>query len=112
MGSGRTDQGYLGLEKMETLLCLHRGLEKLSLCGIEADISPRAIEAQGSTLTHLTIRVSKPSRKGGNCMSSRLPLFTLEEIIRMCAALPKLQVLDTEMTCDEEFNVSEDFEAE
>ncbi|CAF9917607.1 MAG: hypothetical protein HETSPECPRED_003535 [Heterodermia speciosa] len=104
--STRKSQGYLGLPKIETFLHLHKGMEKLTLSGMEGDIDPRAIAAQGRTLTHLTLQGFKPPRKGGICTPSPLPLLTLDETLDMCASLPELRNLQIDATCDDMLLVS------
>lgn len=104
--SRRKSQGYLGLDKIETFLQLHKGMKKLTLSGIEGDINPRAIAAQGRTLTDLAIQGSKPPRKDGVCTSSPLPLLTMHETLEMCTALPELQTLQIDATSDEMILVS------
>ena len=103
--TGKT-QGYLGLAKIEGFLYLHRGLEKLTLSGMEGNIDPRAIAAQGRTLTCLTLQALKPPRKGGICTPSPLPMLTLEETLDMCASLPELKTLQIDAISDDMFLVS------
>ncbi|KAL8797436.1 MAG: hypothetical protein Q9195_000252 [Heterodermia aff. obscurata] len=99
-------QGYLGLPKIEAFLHLHKGMEKLTLSGMEGSIDPRAIAAQGRTLTHLTLQGFKPPRKGAIYTPSPLPLLTLEETLDMCAGLPELKQLQIDATCDDMFLTS------
>ena len=81
-------------------------MEKVTLCGMEGDIDPRAIAAQGRTLTHLTLQGFKPPRKGGICTPSPQPLLTLDETLDMCAGLPELRNLQIDATCDDMLLVS------
>lgn len=105
--STRQTQGYLGLAKIEAFLHLHKGLEKLTLNGMEGNINPRAIGAQGSTLTYLTLQGFKPPpRKAAIRTSPPLPLLTLDETLDMCASLPQLKTLQIDATCDDMFLVS------
>ena len=104
--TGGKPQGYLGLAKIEAFLHLHRGLEKLTLSGVEGNIDPRAIAAQGRTLTCLTLQGFKPLKKGGISTPSPLPMLTLEETLDMCASLPGLKSLQIDATCDDLFLVS------
>ena len=99
-------RGYLGLAKIEAFLHLHRGLETFILGGVEGNIDPRAIAAQGRTLTCLTLQGFKPPRRGGVCNPSPLPMLTLEETLDMCASLPELKTLQIDATCDDVFLVS------
>lgn len=105
-GLGSNRQGYFGLEKVETFLLSHAGLEVLALRGVRQEINPQVITAQGRTLSRLTLQGSKPPRKGGVCTSSPQPLLSLEETLDLCATLPKLRHLQIDATCDDLFFVS------
>lgn len=100
-------QGYFGLEKFETFLLSHAGLDTLALRGVRQEINPHVIAAQGRTLSRLTLQGSKAPRKGGICTSFPPPLLSLEETLELCAALPKLQHLQIDATCDDLFFVSD-----
>ena len=104
--TGNITQGYLGLAKIEAFLYLHKGLERLTLNGMEGSINPRAIAAQGRSLTYLRLQGFKPPRKGSILAPSPLPMLSLGETLDMCASLPELQTLQIDATRDDMFLVS------
>ena len=89
---GGSHRGYVGKEKLECFLMLHRGIQELTLRDLGSERpSVNSIVAQGATLTVLELHESRPRDKEES--DGQWPLLNDHELLQICTSCHRLQTL-------------------